>query len=127
MNAIQYIARYIRLVKRYNDLLALHAMSTRGSEYGLICIATKHRFVRFKLRSSYVVMETTRNNIKNFDSVNNILLSEDYAETYKSKVLWHDIAKFGEADKHKLCDAVGATVVAPSDFQSERHQKSNNQ
>lgn len=127
INAIQYIARYIRLLKRHNALLALHASSSRGCEYAFIGIATKQRFVRFKLRVSYVVMETTRNYIKNFDSVNNILLTEELAETYKSKVFAHDVKQFGEADKWKLYDAVGATVVAPSDFQSVRHQKSNNQ
>lgn len=127
INAIQYIARYIRLLKRHNALLALHASSSRGCEYAFIGIATKQRFVRFKLRVSYVVMETTRNYIKNFDSVNNILLTEELAETYKSKVFAHDVKQFGEADKWKLYDAVGATVVAPSDFQSERHQKPNNQ
>lgn len=127
INAIQYIARYIRLLKRHNALLALHASSSRGCEYAFIGIATKQRFVRFKLRVSYVVMETTRNYIKNFDSVNNILLTEELAETYKSKVFAHDVKQFGEADKWKLYDAVGATVVAPSDFQSVRHQKPNNQ
>lgn len=127
INAIQYIARYIRLLKRHNALLALHASSSRDCEYAFIGIATKQRFVRFKLRVSYVVMETTRNYIKNFDSVNNILLTEELAETYKSKVFAHDVKQFGEADKWKLYDAVGATVVAPSDFQSVRHQKPNNQ
>lgn len=127
INAIQYIARYIRLLKRHNALLALHASSSRGCEYAFIGIATKQRFVRFKLRVSYVVMETTRNYIKNFDSVNNILLTEELTETYKSKVFAHDVKQFGEADKWKLYDAVGATVVAPSDFQSVRHQKPNNQ
>ncbi|MBR4007498.1 hypothetical protein [Fibrobacter sp.] len=127
INAIEYIARYIRLLKRHNALLALHASSSRGCKYAFIGIATKQRFVRFKLRVSYVVMETTRNYIKNFDSVNNILLTEELAETYKSKVFAHDVKQFGEADKWKLYDAVGATVVAPSDFQSVRHQKPNNQ
>lgn len=127
INTIQYIARYIRLLKRHNALLALHASSSRGDEDAFIGIATKQRFVRFKLRVSYVVMETTRIYIKNFDSVNNILLTEGLVETYKSKVFAHDVKQFGEADKWKLYDAVGATVVAPSDFQSERHQKPNNQ
>lgn len=127
INAIQYIARYIRLLKRHNALLALHASTSRGSDNAFVGIATKQRFVRFKLRGSYVVMETARNDIKNFDSVNNILFTEELAETYKSKVFSHDVKQFGKADKWTLCDAVGATVVAPSDFQSVRHQKPNNQ
>lgn len=127
INAIRYIARYIRLLKRHNALLALHASSSRGDETAFIGIATKQRFVRFKLRVSYVVMETARIYIKNYDSVNNILLTEELVETYKSKVFVHDVKQFGSADKSKLCDAVGATVVAPSDFQSVRHQKPNNQ
>lgn len=127
INAIQYIARYIRLLKRHNALVALHVSCSRGDETAFIGIATKQRFVRFKLRVSYVVMETARIYIKNYDSVNNILLTEELAETYKSKVFAHDVKQFGEADKWKLYDAVGATVVAPSDFQSVRHQKPNNQ
>lgn len=127
INAIQYIARYIRLLKRHNALLALHASTSRGCDYAFIGIATQQRFVRFKLRVSYVVMETTRLRNYNFDSVNNILFTEELTETYKSKVFTHDVKQFGKADKWKLWDAVGATVVAPSDFQSVRHQKPNNQ
>lgn len=127
INAIQYIARYIRLLKRHNALIAIHASCLRGSEDARICIATKQRFVRFKLRGSYVVMESTRNYNLNFDSVNNILVTEDCPETYKSNVFSHDVKQFGKADKWKLYDAVGATVVAPSDFQSVSHQKPNNQ
>lgn len=127
INAIQYIARYIRLLKRHNALVAMHASCSRGTEYVFIGICTNKRFVRFKLRSSYVVLETTRFYNMNFDSVNNILVSEDSPESYKSKVFSHDVHQFGKADKSKLCDAVGATVVAPSDFQSVRHQKPNNQ
>lgn len=127
INAIQYIARYIRLLKRHNAIIAIHASCLRGSEDASICIATKQRFVRFRLRKSYVVMETTRNYDLNFDSVNHILVSEDSPETYKSKIFMHDVKQFGKADKSKLWDAVGATVVAPSDFQSVRHQKPNNQ
>lgn len=59
----------------------------------------------------------------NIDCVNNILVSEESPETFKSKVLWHDVKQFGKADKSKMYDAIGATVVAPSDFQSERHQR----
>jgi hypothetical protein len=127
INAIQYIARYIRLLKRHNALLALHASTSRGFNNAFIGIATRERFVRFKLRGTHVVMETARNNIKNFDSTNNILFTEELEETYKSTVFSHDVKQFGMADKWKLYEAVGATVVAPSDFQSERHQKPNNQ
>jgi hypothetical protein len=105
----------------------LHASTSRGCDYAFIGIATQQRFVRFKLRVSYVVMETTRLRNYNFDSVNNILFTEELAETYKSKVFSHDVKQSGKADKWKLYEAVGATVVAPSDFQSERHQKPNNQ
>lgn len=125
MNTIKYIARYIRLLQRHNALLALHASTSRGMDYASIGIATKQRFVLFMLRGSYVVMESKRLYYKEYDRVNNILISEELAETYKSKVLSHDVKQFGRADKWKLCDAVGATVVAPSDFQSERHQKPN--
>lgn len=123
INAIQYIARYIRLVQRHNALMAVHASCSRDSEYAFIAIATKKRFVRFKLRGWYVVMITTKNYNLNFDSVNNILVSEDCPETYKSKVFDHDVKQFGRADKSKIYDAIGATVVAPSDFQSESHQR----
>ncbi len=123
INAIQYIARYIRLVQRHNALIAVHASCSRDSEFAFIGIGTKKRFVRFKLRGSYVVMMTTINRSLNFDSVNNILVSEECPETYKTKMIDHDVKKFGKADKSKIYDAIGATVVAPSDFQSERHQK----
>lgn len=122
INAIQYIARYIRLVQRHNALIAVHASCSRGSNDAFIGIATKQRFVRFKLRSSYVVLEYARNYNINYDSVNNILVSEERLGTHKSKLIDHDVKQFGKADKSKLYDAIGATVVAPSDFQSERHQ-----
>lgn len=127
INAIQYIARYIRLLQRHNALLAIHASCSRGVKYAFICLATKQRIVRFRLKGSHVVMESTRYYNLNFDSVNNILVSEDCPETYKNKVFCHDVKQFGTADKSKISDAVGATVVAPSDFQSVRHQKPNNQ
>ena len=127
MNAIQYIARYIRLVKRHGALLAIHASSTRGSDYAFIGVATKQRFVRFKLRCSYVVMESSRNIIIDFDSVNLILLTEKCADTYKSKVFNQDVRQFGTADKTKLYDAIGATVVAPSDFQIRKTPNVDNQ
>lgn len=127
INAIQYIARYIRLVQRHNALIAVHASCSRDSEYAFIGIATKKRFVRFKLRGSYVLMETTRFYNLNFDSVNNIVVSEDSHETYKRKWFDHDVKQFGRADNSKIYDAIGATVVAPSDFQSVSHQKPNNQ
>lgn len=123
INAIQYIARYIRLVQRHNALIAIHASYSRDSEDAFIGIATKKRIVRFKLRGSYVLMETTRHYNINFDSVNNIVVSEDCQETYKRKWFDHDVKQFGKADKSKIYDAIGATVVAPSDFQSERHQR----
>lgn len=134
INAIQYIARYIRLLQRHNALIAVHASCSRGSEFAHICICTKQRIVHFKLRGSYVVLDKVRNyNLKvistvgnyniNFNSVNNILVSENCPETYKSKVFNHDVKQFGKADKSKLCDAIGATVVAPSDFRHIRHQK----
>lgn len=127
INAIEYIARYIRLIQRHNALLAIHASCSRGEEYAIICMSTRQRFVRFRLKCSYVFLESTRYYYLNFDSVNNILVSEESPETYKSKVFEHDVKQFGKADKSKICDAVGATVVAPSDFQSERHQKPKNQ
>lgn len=127
INAIQYIARYIRLIQRHNAIIAIHASYSRGSKYAFIGICTKQRFVRFKLLGSYVVMESTRNYNLNYDSVNNTLVSEDCPETFKRIVFEHDVKQFGKADKSRLCDAVGATVVAPSDFQSVRHQKPNNQ
>lgn len=123
INAIQYIARYIRLVQRHNALIAIHASCWPDSEDAFIGIATKKRFVRFKLRGSYVIMETTRSYNINFDSVNNILVSKEYRETYKRKWFDHDVKQFGKADKGKLCDAIGATVVAPSDFQHGNHQR----
>lgn len=119
INAIQYIARYIRLIKRHNALIAIHASCSRGSDYAYISIATKQRFVRFRLKGSYVALESVRLYNLNYDSVNNLLVSEECPETYKSKVFDHDVKQFGKAGKSKLSDAVGATVVAPSDFQSE--------
>lgn len=123
INAIQYIARYIRLIQRNNALMAVHASYSRDSEDAFIGIGTKKRFVRFKLRGSYVVMITAINRSLNFDSVNNILVSEECPETYKTKMIDHDVKQFGKADKSKIYDALGATVVAPSDFQLGRHQK----
>lgn len=123
INAIQYIARYIRLLQRHNALIAIHASSMRDSEDAFIGIATKKRFVRFKLYRSYVVMNTAIIYNLNIDCENHIFVSEERPETYKSKVIEHDVKKFGKADKSKIYDAIGATVVAPSDFQSERHQR----
>lgn len=116
INAIQYIAHYIRLIQRHNALIAVHASYSSDSEFAIIGIGTKKRCVCFKLRGSYVAMTTTINRSLNFNSVNNILVTGSCPETYKTKIIDHDVKQFGKADKSKIYDAVGATVVAPETY-----------
>lgn len=123
INAIQFIARYIRLVQRPNALIAVHASISPYTEDAFIFIETKKKFILFKLRGLYVLMESTRNYNVDFRSGNKIVVSEDCTKTYKCKVIYQDVKQFGKADKSKIYEAVGATVVAPSDFQAERHQR----
>ncbi len=118
----QFVIRYIQMLRNYNSLISIHVSYANIDEYVVIGILTKHRFVRIELDNFGIWYKTSLNDFTTIQG--KFFITKYNRESIISKyIVSEDVTE----ELRELVRSVGATVVAPSDFQSEMHQKPNNQ
>lgn len=105
----------------------MHVTLLNGDTKVTINFVTEKKFVRLVCYETLIGIDIVRNDILGKDSVGHFYVTKVYDDTFKSKVIKPDCSQCEPFDRYKLLDAIGATVVAPSDFQSKGHQEYKNQ
>lgn len=135
VNPIKLIRRYINFLERKNAICSL-IVNNEVRRYRIYIVISKNEMtVRFAICLFGVVIEKIRVKQKAAASGNYHFEYKDFCpETYQSKIIPYDMEGMFENDEEflkyilphhllppkstTLGDSTGATVVAPSDFQS---------
>ena len=118
----QFILRYLRMLCRHNSLIKVHVIYEDIDQYVSIGILTKHRYVSFKCSKSGIAYLTAETSFSILES--RVITTKYLTETFNTKYICTENVT---EELRDLVRSIGATVVAPSDFQSESHQKPDNQ
>lgn len=135
INPIKLIRRYILLLERKNAIFSLIVNNEVPGTRIYIVINKAQMTIRFTICTFGVVIEKIRVKQKTTASLDyHFEYTDFYSETYLSKVIPFDREQMFENDEEllnyvlppnllppkstTLDDSTGATVVAPSDFQS---------
>lgn len=127
INTLNYIARYVSLLRRHNALKGIIIKCIYGKEECIVAIFTNKKVVTFSPSESGMLVDQTGLQYCFLDSVHQLYIMEVERETYRCNYIKHDRDVIPYIYKDDIIASVGATVVAPSDFQSVSHQKPNNQ
>ena len=119
-NPLEFIKRFIQYLKHYEALIYVTVIRGLDRSFYHIYIVTNQKSYDFWLCDWKNVLEVSWKYYKNIDElsagIGRRFLSIDYAE-------YSPETKYLEFDSIPTCgvdisEAIGATVVAPSDFQS---------
>jgi len=127
INTLNFIARYVCLLRRHNALKGIIIKSFYGTEKCTVKIITNIKIVTFSPGISYMSVEQIRLQSCLLDSVHQLYIMEGIPETYWSKLIKHDRDVIPYIYKDDIYTSIGATVVAPSDFQKPTAPKTETQ
>lgn len=127
INTLNFIARYVNLLRRHNALKGIIIKSIYGMEECIVAIITNKKAVTFTPSENGMWVDQTELKSCFLDSVHQLYIMEVNRETYSCNYIKHDRDVIPYIYKDDIIASIGATVVAPSDFQSVSHQKPNNQ
>lgn len=127
INTLNFIARYVSLLRRHNALKSIIIKCIYGTEECKVKIITNKKKVTLYPDVDGLWIDQIRLQSYLSDSVHQLNIMEEHRETYRTKFIKHDQDIIPYIYKDDIIASIGATVVAPSDFQSVSHQKPNNQ
>lgn len=127
INTLNFIARYVNLLRRHNALKGIIIKGIYGMEECIVAIITNKKAVTFTPSESGMWVEKTELQSCFLDSVHQLYIMEVNRETYKCNYIKHDRDVIPYIYKEDIIASIGATVVAPSDFQNPYAPKTENQ
>lgn len=123
INTLNFIARYVSLLRRHNALKGIVIKCNYGMEECTVKIITNKKTVKFYPKANGMYIDQIGIQSCLIDNFHQLYIMEENQETYRCKYIKHDRAVIPYIYKDDIIASVGATVVAPSDFQSVSHQK----